>query len=96
MNGDVSCATAIASPVVVKATPFPGPAGKVAGLLYLLPKPDACVQAYAITYGDPALATAIVSLALVKTTPVPVLGMAVPGFEYFVPKPDVLHLYASM
>jgi hypothetical protein len=39
-EGELPCATAIASPAGEKATPPPAPVGKMPGLVYLVPKPE--------------------------------------------------------
>ena len=58
MNGVVVCATAIADPSGLKATPRPSPAGNVAGFAYFVPNPEAD-QGYAVTKGEVSCATAI-------------------------------------
>jgi hypothetical protein len=40
MKGVEAWATAIAEPSGEKETPFPVPVGRVAGLVYFVPKPD--------------------------------------------------------
>ena len=64
------CATAIASPAGLKATPSPLPLGNVAGLVYLTPKP-AADQGYAVMWGLRSCPTAIASPDGLKATPRP-------------------------
>ena len=69
----------------MKATPDPEPAGKVAGLEYLVPKP--ADQGYALMKGVPSIATAIASPSGVKETLREVSAGKDAGLEYLVPKP---------
>lgn len=61
-------------------------AGSVAGLAYLVPKPDAD-QLYALIKGVIACDTAIALPIGLKATPVAELGGSVAGFAYLAPNP---------
>jgi len=70
----------------LKATPFENTVGgKVAGLAYLVPKPED--QGYANKVGLPVFTTAIAVPAGLKATPIPLPPGKVAGLAYLVPKP---------
>ena len=95
MDGDVSCATAIAAPFGEKATPKLLSAGNVAGLANLVPKPEPD-HGYAVTKGTETCATAIAAPSGEKATPLPIFVGSVAGLANLVPKPEPDHGYAVM
>ena len=90
----MKCATAIASPAEVNATPVPKLTGSVAGLVNLVPKPLA-LHGYAVTKGVVVCATAMASPVEVNATLVPPLAGSVAGLANLVPKPEPDHGYAE-
>jgi hypothetical protein len=77
MNGVVLCATAIALPLGLKATPSAFPVGSVAGLAYLVPNPETD-HGYANTYGEKVCATAITSPPTTAVLPAAAIIRCVP------------------
>jgi hypothetical protein len=71
------------------------PVGSVAGLEYLVPKPDAD-HGYALIYGVPEEVTAIAELSGLNATPVPVTPGSVVGLANFPPNPLFPHEYGVM
>ena len=90
MRGLELCATAIAEPSGLNATPTPVFGGNVAGFVYFVPKPEPD-QGYAVMFGVALCATAIAEPSGLKATPYPVSVGNVAGFAYFVPNPDPDH-----
>ena len=74
----------------LNATPYPALVGRVAGLAYLVPKPE-LDHGYAVMYGVNAVATAIAEPLGLNATPSPVLPGRVAGLAYLVPKPEPDH-----
>jgi hypothetical protein len=61
---------AIDDPLGLNANPYPKLVGRVAGLAYLVPKPEAD-QGYAVTNGVPLVDTAIADPFGLNATPLP-------------------------
>jgi len=85
--------TAIFALSGLKPTPSDVLGGSVAGLVYLVPKPE-LLQGYAVINGVVLWATAIAEPLGIKSTPFPVLAGNVAGLAYLVPNPELDQGYA--
>jgi hypothetical protein len=79
----------------LKATPVPLFGGNVAGLAYLVPKPEPD-HGYAVINGESPLATAIAVPAGLNATLNPLTPGKVAGLEYLDPNPEPDHGYAEI